>query len=259
MHKAFMDLRRGFDLYRVWIYQAYHELSAKYRHTFLGSLWIAGSMVTTSLCLAIVFGAIQGQDLHEALPHVMGGILVYTLISFIFNEGAEVFISAGGIIRNHAYPFTYYVFEGVSRSFMTFLHNLIVFFVAMAIIGAVVVPHWTIVGGLLIVLLTIFTWGTVIGMLSSRFRDLRFMMPYVSQLLFFLTPIFWRADNLQGWRTYIVDANPVYGLVQVIRAPLLGNAPEAQSWLLALSAMFSGVIVWVFVFSAFRRRIPFWV
>lgn len=261
MNKAFLDLQKGLALYKVWIYQAYHEISAKYRHTFLGSLWIAGGMVTTSLCLSLIFGIIQGQDLKTVLPHIMGGILAYTMISFILIEGAEVFISAGGIIKNHAYPFTYYVFEGVTRSFLTFLHNLIVFYIAIALVGELKIPNWEILLGLPIVLVTMFTWGTFVGMMASRFRDLRFMMPYLSQLVFFLTPIFWSiGPNAKGWRSAIVaDYNPFYGLVEVIRAPLLGQAPSVKCWTLALVAMTSGILVWMVMFTLFRRRIPFWV
>jgi ABC-type polysaccharide/polyol phosphate export permease len=136
-----------------------------------------------------------------------------------------------------------------------------VFYIAIALVGGLRVPSWEILLGLPVVLMSMVTWGTFVGMMASRFRDLRFMMPYLSQLIFFLTPIFWTiGTNAKGWRSAIVaDYNPFYGLVEVIRAPLLGQAPSAQCWMLAIIAMVTGIIAWLLMFSAFRRRIPFWV
>jgi ABC-2 type transport system permease protein/lipopolysaccharide transport system permease protein len=260
MNKAYIDLQKGLSLYKVWIYQAYHELSKKYQHTILGSLWIAGSMVTTSLCLAIVFGAIQGQNLFQTLPYIMGGILVWSLVGFILSEANEVFLGAGGIIKNHAYPFTYYMLEAVTRQFLTFLHNLVVFFLTLFCIGYFRVPNFELLLALPIVLVTMTSWGVVVAMLSARFRDLRFMIPYISQLVFFITPIFWQpSSTVHGWRLSLVNYNPFYGLIEVIREPLLGNQPSSVCWVQAIGAMVSGLVVWAIVFSVFRRRIPFWV
>ncbi|MDI7776358.1 ABC transporter permease [Asticcacaulis sp. EMRT-3] len=257
--KSVSDLKKGASLYNVWFYQAYHEISAKYKHTMLGSLWIAGGMVTTSLALSLVFGIIQGQSLKDILPFVMGGILTFGLVSFIFNEGPEVFLSAAGTIKNHAYPFTYFVFEGVSRSFLTFLHNLVVFYITLVCVGSLAVPNWTVIFGLPILLVSMFFWGAFFGMMAARFRDLRFIMPYISQLLFFTAPIFWKADGVKGAKALFVDLNPVYGLVEIVRSPLLGKMPPEICWLQALLTMVVGGIVWFAVFTSFRRRIPFWV
>ncbi len=252
-------MSRGLGLYQIWIFQAYHELTAKYKRTFLGSLWIAGTMITTSLSLAIVFGALFGQSLKEAMPYMMGGILCYTLVSFTINEGVEIFMSNFGIIRNNAYPFSYFVFEGISRSFFTFLHNLVVFYLTLALLGSLTVPHWSILLSLPLSLVTMYFWGTLIGMVSARFRDLRFMLPYIGQLLFFMTPIFWKADQITGPKAIVKNLNPFYGFVEILRQPLLGKAPNMICWEISLITFAIGFLAWLIFYPRFRRRIPFWV
>ncbi|ESQ73630.1 ABC transporter permease [Asticcacaulis sp. AC402] len=258
MNKTFTDLRKGLGLYRVWFYQAYHELTARYRRTFMGPFWISGGMVVTSICLALVFGEMMGQDLKEVLPYIMGGILCFGLVSFILIDGTEIFLRHGGDIKNHAYPFTYYMLETMAKEVFLFLNNVVVFYVVMVMIGAAVVPHWSVILGFPVVIMTGLTWGSVFGIVASRFRDLRFMLPYVNQLLFFLTPIFWRPDSLRG-SSILTQVNPYYGLLEIMRAPLLGETASPHMWYLALGSMVSGIIVWLIVFSLFRRRIPFWV
>ncbi len=257
--KAFKDLKAAFSLWHVWFYQAYHVISAKYKRTALGSLWISGSMVATSVSLSIVFGGIFGQNLKDALPFIMAGILCFGFAGYPLVEGHETFLSNGSIIKNHAYPFTFYIMEGTTRNFFMFFHNLIVFYLAMFIVSAAKIPHWTIIPALLVAWIYMASWGTITAMMASRYRDLRFLLPYIGQLMTFITPVFWRADQLTGWRRLIVDLNPVYGILEIVRAPLLGNIPPPQAWLLASIAAGSGVILWLIFFPQLRRRIPFWV
>lgn len=257
--KAISDLVRGTRMMDVWLYQAYHEMTAKYKRTFFGSFWIAGSMIATSLSLAIVFGGLFGQTLKEALPFIMSGILVFTTCGFIVNEAQELFVGNGGIIKNNAFPFTYYVFEGLAKSYLTLLHNAVVYYVAMALIGALVMPDWIVIVGLAVNFAIIFCWSTLIGMMSARFRDMRFMMPYIGQLLFFMTPIFWKASSLSGPRQMVATFNPFYGMLEIIRSPLMGQPIPTICWINSLTFLVVGIIAWLIFFPIYRKKIPFWV
>lgn len=257
--KAINDLRRAIKLRNVWIYQAYHEITAKYKHTALGSLWIAGGMLTTSLCLALVFGVLMGQNLHEVLPYIMGGILAFTFVSYMITEGVDVFISSAGTIKNTAHPFMYYVFEGSTRSLFIFFHNLVVFYLCVIVLGAFKVPHWSVIFAIPIAYICVCLWTAVFAMMASRYRDMRFLTPYIAQLMFFITPIFWGSTGLNRRQELITYVNPIYGLVEIIRSPLLGHAAPQHAWLLAVGFMIAGFVVWLVAFSLHRRRIPFWV
>lgn len=257
---AINDLTRGVSLYHVWVHQAYHEISAKYKRTFLGSLWIAGGMVATALALSIVIGGIQGQSLPDTLPYVMCGILSYGLTGYILAEAPEVLMSSGFIIKNHAYPYTYYAFESITRTFFVFLHNLIAFYITLAILFRLAVPHWSIILALPLVYMNSFVWGTLASMVSARFRDMRFMLPFMSQIVFFMTPVFWHADSVKaGWRSALINFNPFYGLMEIVRSPLLGHGAPLVCWELSFSSLAVGLVLWLFFFGTFRGKIAFWV
>jgi len=259
LSKATKDLKAGFGLYHVWVYQAYHDITAKYKRTVLGTFWIAGGMVVTSFSLAIIFGALFHQDIRVSLPYVMSGMLIFGMVAYVFYDGAEMFMTSGGIIKNHAYPFTYYALHTICKSLFLFLHNLVVYWIFMAILGVLTVPNWSIIPALLVIMAFMFSWGMLAGMLASRFRDMRFMLPYMGQLFSMLTPIFWRTDTLPPTILMVVNLNPVYALIQIARAALLGQVASGQLWFIALSYTSVGMILWIFIFSALRRRIPFWV
>jgi len=258
MNKTVNDLVSGAKLYRVWLHQAYHVLSSKYKRTILGTLWIAGNFIFTSLAITIVFGFLFKQNLKDFLPYSMLGNLVGTTCLWIFSEAPEIFISQSSIIKNHAYPFTFFSFESVARSIMLFAHNLIVFYVFMLFNGTLTIPNWTVIPGLVVVMLTMMSWGTVLGMLAARYRDLRFLIPNFSNLLFFVTPLYWKVENL-GPHRWIADYNPLYNLVSLVRVPLMGGSPTEWNWTFASCFCIAGVFVWFLMFAALRRRIPFWV
>jgi ABC-type polysaccharide/polyol phosphate export permease len=257
--KAFKDLKAGAKLYHVWVYQAYYAISAKYKRTALGSIWISGGMIASSLSMALVFGGIFQQDLKVAFPIIMAGIICFALAAFPLQEAPEAYMSNAVIIVNHAYPFNYFIFESVCRAFFLFLHNLVVFYISMALVGVLTPPHWTIIPGLCLVLVSMFTWANCAAMFAARFRDVRFLLPFLGSLMFVLTPIFWPASMLKGWREGLVHFNPIYGLVEIIRAPLIGKAPPAEAWTLAIISTILGIVAWLIFFPANRRRIPFWV
>lgn len=217
-------------------------------------------MVVTSVSLAVLFGALFRQPLQQSLPYVMSGMLAFSLAGFVLIEAPEVFMSSGAIIKNHAYPFSFYMLHGISKNLIMFLHNIVIFWIIMVIIGGFSIPHWSLLLGLPTVVAFMLTSGCVAGMVASRYRDMRFMLPYIGQLLSLLTPIFWRADTLSaGWLLTLVKLNPMYNLVQLVRRPLMGQCATPEEWGYAIAYVALGVVVWAVVFSVFRRRIAFWV
>ena len=259
MEKAIKDLLTGAGLYRVWLFQAYHELSIKFKRTALGSLWIAGNFLFVSLAIALVWGQLFQKNLHEMLPHAMLGNLCAALALWTVSDAPELFMSSSAVIRNHAYPFTYYAFEKIARNIMQFFHNLVIFYIFMIFLGTFSIPNPTFILGFGINLISLFTWGMIIGMLSARFRDLRFLLPSLTFLLYFLTPVYWHVEMLSPDKRWIADLNPINGMLSVMREPLMGHFPSEANWTGAIAVCLSGIAVWLITFPIFRRRIPFWV
>lgn len=259
IRKAVRDLVAGAKLYKTWYYLAVQEMIGRYRRSLLGPLWIAGGMASTALSLAVVFGALFGQPMNEFLPFVMSGMLVWTIVSLPMSEGQDVFVVAAGTIKSFPFPYMFYIFRMLARSVILLAHNIVVYVIACLAIGGFTGWHWTLLPGMVMVYLFALFWSPVIGLMASRFRDLRFLMPYVAQVLFFLTPIFWQPRNLVGMRGLIVTYNPFYHVLELMRQPLTGHAPDPSHWVACLAVTALGAVVWLFTFGAFRSRIAFWV
>ena len=95
-------------------------------------------------------------------------------------------------------------------------------------------------------------------MVSARFRDVPQLINSVVQIVFFVTPIMWKPELLRN-ATYIAELNPFYHLIEIVRAPLLGSLPSANSYLAVLLITLINLIFVGAFFARFRSRISYWV
>lgn len=258
LKKAFKDLVDGFMRYPIWTYQAYHLLVAKYKRTALGTLWVSGNFLIMSLSVAYVFGSIFGQPIKEFLPWCLMGNLVGSAVLWTVMEAPELYMGNASLIKNNATPFSYYLFESVAKLLFLFAHNFLVYYIVVILFGFAVIPRWEVIPGILVMTLVLLPWGSLIGMISARYRDLRFLLPNLSMFLFFITPIYWKPDML-GKRSLIAELNPLYHMISIIREPVLGHAPSMNDWLFSIGFAAFGAVLWLIFFPLYRRRIPFWV
>jgi ABC-type polysaccharide/polyol phosphate export permease len=76
----------------------------------------------------------------------------------------------------------------------------------------------------------------------------------------FATPIFWRPEQLQTRLAPIfVDLNPLYRFIDIVRSPMLGQAPSLTSWIFVLVLTVVGWGFALMLFARFRRRIAYWI
>ena len=75
---------------------------------------------------------------------------------------------------------------------------------------------------------------------------------------FFLTPIIWQPSLLPG-RALALDVNPFFHFVEVVRAPLLGQAPALLSWYAVLGATAGGWLVTLVLYRRYHGRIAYWI
>ncbi len=98
----------------------------------------------------------------------------------------------------------------------------------------------------------------LLGLVSARFRDVPQIVASVVQVAFFLTPIIWKPELLPG-RALVLDLNPFFHFVELVRAPLLGQVPGLASWLAVLGITLGGWLVTLGMYRRYRWRIAYWL
>jgi ABC-type polysaccharide/polyol phosphate export permease len=257
-------LRESFtNLYDVgrWGTLAWIDTTLRYRRTTLGPWWMTLSTGTLIGSVGLVWGAIFGSEMRVYLPYFATGVIFWSLISVSLTEGCNVFTDAGRLIKSVPTPMITHVHRMMARQMIILAHNALLIAVLWLIFrwpigwGALLV-----VPGLIIVLFA--TTGAILalGILCTRYRDVPQIITSILQLLFLLTPVMWMPESLRGKSvSFLLDYNPFYYLLAIVREPLLGREPDADIWLIACGISIVSFIIGHVFYGRFRHRIAYWL
>jgi len=256
-HEDFVD---GICGARKWAFLALLDIKMRYRRTFLGPLWITISTTTSFILMAMLFSAVIQNDIHRFLPYVGGGMIVWSFLSSVINEAPGIFISSQHIIDSVKQPLTTHVLRSVCRHGLIFLHNLAAYGVVCFVVDHAFDRHaLLLLLSLPVLFFTSYFLALLLAMIGARFRDIAQMVGIATQILFFMTPIFWRQSDIPGGRKYWIFANPIYHLIEIVRAPLMGKPPSLLSFAVCGGLLILAGLSSYLVFLFFRRRIWYWL
>jgi ABC-type polysaccharide/polyol phosphate export permease len=253
------DLIQGALLWRLWIRLGLFETANRYRRTILGPFWMASTTIAMGLALAFIRTGPSGGGFGEMLPYVVSGVLVWSLVGGGHNEGATVFIGSAGTMRSTPLPLSFHVYLQIWRMLIVFAHGVVGFYIVTIPFGVFNIPNWSLPIGLAMAIFAIFPSFFLLGLLSARYRDIGHATVFMLSILFFLSPIFWQADNATGLRAIFVHYNPFAHLVNIIRYPLMGQHPTKMmvEWVVGYGAA-CWVLLLIFL-PMVRRRVIFWL
>jgi ABC-type polysaccharide/polyol phosphate export permease len=97
------------------------------------------------------------------------------------------------------------------------------------------------------------------AMLSARFRDFPQIINSLIQIVFYVTPILYQPKLLGARRYVLVDFNPVYYFIEIVRAPLTGHLPPAGFWKVTVLITVALTLIVFPIFRRFRGRVAYWV
>ncbi len=257
---AAMEFLQGILAWRLWLELGLRDIRIRYKRTCLGPLWITVSMVGTFTVMGMLFSAVYKNDITLFLPYLAAGMVIWTFMGAVANEGSEMFVSAHHVIHSLRIPLVVHVLRAVVRHGFIFLHNFAAAMAAHLILGGSLGGDslWLVLSlPLLFVLLS--SGGLILAIIGARFRDLGPAIGMVVQLLFFMTPIMWSPADLPLGRKWWIFANPFYHLIEIIRSPMLGHAPTVLSWGVSVAITAVVALAAFCLFCLFRRRITYWL
>ena len=260
MSLAVSDFIDGFKNWRVWWFLGTQDIRLQYRRSALGPLWITLSMAVTIYAMGFLYGKLFRLDLSSYYPHLALGILSWSLISSLINEGVNTFVDAEGFIKQMKQPYYTYIFRTITRLFLTYFHNIVVI---IPIFFVLRIPITTSILFVPIAWVLIWINGvsycTVLSILSTRFRDLKPIISSFMQVIFFLTPVIWSPTLLSERGQFFINFNPFAHFLNLLRAPFLGKMPSNLTLSVVLGITMFGVIVSFVVFTKYRSRISYWL
>jgi homopolymeric O-antigen transport system permease protein len=257
---ALADIAGGTLSWRMWGRLGWQETKRRYRRTVIGPFWTTLSLGTFIFTLGILWAQLWKQDPKTYLPFLTSGMLAWALVATLIIEGCHVFTSGQDIIKSLRFNYTVLTWSVVWRNLIVLLHNLIIFAAVMIYADVPLTSNSLLIfPGLLLIAINGIWVITLLGLLCARFRDGQQFTASILQVAMFVTPIFWAPEQLGARFSLIVDYNILFHFVDIIRSPLLGRAPSAQTYVMVLACTVIGWTTMFIIYSRFRRRLPYWL
>jgi len=259
MNTGLRDFREAITLLPKALYFAWSDTKARYKRSVLGPFWLVLSTIFGVVGLGVVWSILLNADRAEFIPSLTIGLIVWQLISGCLAEAPAIFYRQSGQIKDINLPSFFVSFQLVMRQIINFGHNLIVFAIV-----TIVYPHhasllaFVAIPGLVLVVANLLWLVQVLGYVGARYRDLEPLIGSFLPILFFVSPVIYRAGQL-GPMARVMAFNPIGNWISLVRDPLMGELPNAASYGVALATTAAGWSVALWLTTARRRRLPYWI
>jgi ABC-type polysaccharide/polyol phosphate export permease len=257
---AASDLMGAARMWRLWCLIAWYDIRSRYRRSTLGPFWTSISMAMQALVTAFMLGFLFKLSILEFLPYITISVILWNFIVTTVNEGATAFLSSSDLIMQVKRPFTFYILQTVWRNLILGAHNLVIFLVVAVICGIFPSGAWLwAIPGLAALILNLVWAAFAAGIFSARFGDVPLIVQNAFTMLFWLTPVLYRPEQLGGAIVRIVEFNPLYHILEIVRAPLLNELPTLHHWAWALATAAVGWSLTFCLLVRTRHRIAYWI
>jgi ABC-type polysaccharide/polyol phosphate export permease len=238
---------------------AVDDIEGKYRRTALGPVWIILGQVGLIAGFLMIFTVLFGIDRSSYAIYLAAGFPVWALISSYLTEMPNAFVQSRGYIESFELPWLLQVWRRSIGYLLIFAHQIVTLFVVMALLQTP--PSWEMllaIPALLIVSVGGVGIGIVLGVLGARYRDLHPTMGILTRFLFFFSAVMWRPEQLTQNR-WLVDYNPLHHVMQLVRDPLMGVAPQPILWICTSLGAVLLLLIGFVTFWVCRRRLYHWL
>lgn len=256
---AIADCTGAARLWRLAFLLGWLDIKLRYRGSLLGPFWLTLSTAVMVGSLGVLYSTLFRINVREYLPYLALSQVLWTYLSGIVGDACTCFNQAEAIIRSVRMPYSVHAIRTIVRNLLILGHNILVIFAVYAIFR--IWPGWHIflvLPGLALWTVDSFAICLLLGAFCARFRDIPPIVGSIMQIAFFLTPIIWKPEQLGHWQS-VLPLNPFYGVMDIVRAPLLGTSSSGIVWLSAIAySMLLLGFTWLFFLRA-RGRIAFWI
>jgi ABC-type polysaccharide/polyol phosphate export permease len=257
--RGIKDIVAGVRSIYIWPMLGWQDIKQRYRRSVIGPFWLTLSYGAMIAGMGPLYGRLLQQDIGAYLPYLATSFVAWILISSILTDACGAFIGSEGYIKQVKLPLTVYVLRLVWKNVLIFAHNFAIVIIVMLIYPPSM--NWTLLlipAGVLMVALNGVWVGLLLGLLCARFRDLPQVVASFVQIAFFLTPVMWRQEML-GSKQWMVDLNPLYHFIEIVRAPLTSSSNASGSWVAVVLITILGFSITLLIFSRYRSRVAYWV
>lgn len=209
----------------LFYYFTWRDIKVKYKQTALGMTWAILQPTIMMLVFTFLFGAFIQSNSESTLPYpiyVYSGLMLWGIFSNGIQAAGNSMVTNANIIKKIYFPRLIIPLSSILVAVFDFIMTLIPF-VLLLLYYNVEINAWRLVTllplSLLIILLTTIGTGCFLSALNVKYRDFRFVIPFLVQFTLYASPIIYKIDSIKNQTIkFILSANPISVAIDIYRS-----------------------------------------
>lgn len=252
--KLSLGLNELWQYRELFFFFTWRDIKVKYKQATLGFAWA----ILQPLFMMVIFTLFFGKALKvpsDDIPYpifVYSGLLLWNVFSSGLSNAANSMVTNANIIKKIYFPRLIIPISSILVSLFDFLMALIVFIGMLIWFQTPIQPIKLLLFmplGLIIATLTSFGVGTLLAALNIKYRDFQYVIPFMIQVLLFMTPVIYPVSILPAlWMKYVMALNPMYGAIELFRSGIIDKAIDLKLLTVSISSALFFFIVGIYYF-----------
>jgi lipopolysaccharide transport system permease protein len=217
----------------VWAYRelfavlAWRDIAVRYKQTAIGLAWAVIRPFSTMVVFTVVFGRLANLPSEASAPYavmVFAGMLPWFLFSTLLGEASNSIIGNANLVGKVYFPRIIIPTSYAAVAMVDFGVNLLMLAILMIWYGFV--PSWRVLLLPVFVALAVFASlgpALLITALNVKYRDFRYVIPFVVQLGLYVSPVGFSSELVPGQWRFWYSLNPIVGVIDGFRWCVLGG------------------------------------
>jgi lipopolysaccharide transport system permease protein len=254
------DRRKIFDWKQLWSYKelfyffTWRDIKIKYKQTALGFAWA----ILQPLLMMVIFTFFFGRALNipsQSIPYpvfVFSGLLLWNTFASGLTSSANSMVNNAQIIKKIYFPRLIIPVSSILVALFDFLMAFILFVPLLLFyrqpVSITVLWAWP--AALLLTVMATLGPGCLLSALNVKYRDFRYVIPFLVQVLFFLTPVIYPVNLLTyPVLQYLLVCSPMYAAVELFRYPLTNAELNLSFIAISITSAFAFLFLGIIYFK----------
>jgi len=262
------------DLAELWRYRdlvmlfVNRDFVAQYKQTILGPIWFLLQPLFSTIIFTVIFSNVAHISTDNIPPFLfyMAGNVVWGYFSACFNATSNTFVNNAAIFGKVYFPRLVMPVSTVITRFIMFLiqFGLFAFFyIYFFVKGAPLHPNiWILALPVMLLQMALMGlgFGVLVSAMTTKYRDLTFLVSFGIQLWMYATPVVYPLSQVPDKYKLLMNLNPMTAVVELFRYAFLGNGTISMqyigiSWAVTLIVLFSGILLFSRVEKTFMDTV----
>lgn len=219
------------------------DMKGRYRNTFAGFLWVMFNPILMFVVHSLVFKHILKLDVDRYFVFLLSGLLPWIFMTSAISQTAHAFITYREVLMSFQINPLSLLFSKLADNFVNFI---VPFFALLLFVlsreNVSVQGLWLLPINMSLLLAMTLSLNVLVSTLQVFFRDIQYIIQFVFNFLYFLTPIFYPEDMVPQKFKFLVDLNPFYAVIKPFQKSLWNYEPQALAQALATAAIFTAIM-----------------